>query len=185
MGTWGGQNRGVMMLNTDICLSFDIPDGNNQNCCTDTTGNCRGFNNQCNTAANVRPDAFNAFEEFKNFGNNNNEPFYEAFSIAWKLATENGYSENELFDVPETCDPSAPTPAEPSRAPNTSPVVQPSPPTAPSPVVQPSPPTAPSPTPNCLPKNEQCRSNNECCSGRCKRGKCKNNRNKTRRNLFE
>ncbi len=31
---WGGDDRNVLMLNTDICLRFDIPDGDNQTCCT-------------------------------------------------------------------------------------------------------------------------------------------------------
>ncbi len=115
--TWGGNNRGVMMLNTDICLFYDIPEGNNQDCCTDTTGNCRDNtvqNSQCPTAENVRPEAFAAFNEFlggpiTNLNNNNNEPFYAAFLTAWTTATELGYSENELSVLENTCDPTAPT----------------------------------------------------------------------------
>lgn len=174
--TWGGQGRGVMMLNTDICLYFDIPEGNNQNCCTDTSGggnNCRGVNNECQLANIVRPDAFQAFEEFvfaggNNIGTNNNEPFYAAFSTAWELATENGYSDDELFDVPETCN-VVPSPnPQPVTPPNPQPVTPPNPqpvtPPNPQPVTPPNPqpvrppnsqpisepsPVPPSPTPAC------------------------------------
>lgn len=126
--TWGGNNRGVMFLNTDICLFFDIPEGNNQNCCTDISGNCRDDtvqNIQCPTAESVRPEAFAAFNEFlggTNLNNNNNDPFYRAFSEAWTAATELGYSGNELFTLVDTCDPTAPTaptPVTPAPVPAT------------------------------------------------------------------
>ena len=155
--TWGNQNRGVMMLNTDICLYFDIPEGNDQTCCTDTSGNCRGITDECQLARNVRPEAFSAFEEFlfaggQNIGNNNNEPFYAAFSTAWKLATENGYSDDELFDVPETCN-IVPSPnPQPISPPNPQPISPPNPqpisPPNPQPISEPSP-VPPSPTVSC------------------------------------
>ncbi len=112
-----------MMLNTDICLFYDIPEGNDQNCCTDITGNCRDDqlqNIQCPLAETVRPEAFQAFTTFlggANLNNPNNAPFYEAFSTAWTAATENGYGEGELFDLAETCGPSvtpAPVPSTPA-----------------------------------------------------------------------
>lgn len=103
--TWGGRNRGVMMLNTDICLRFDI-DGNDSNCCTNNANGriCRTLP-RCPSSAGVRPEAFNAFEEFRGRGNNNNNngPFYEAFSEAWQKATENGYDGNSLHALTDTC----------------------------------------------------------------------------------
>lgn len=107
--TWGGRRRGVMMLNTDICLYFDIPDGDNQDCCTNTSLDCRDAtiqNNQCPLANVTRPEAFNAFTDFlggQALNNRNQEPFYDGFTAAWKRATESGYSDNELFELRETC----------------------------------------------------------------------------------
>mmetsp|Transcript_23458 Transcript_23458/g.34794 ORF Transcript_23458/g.34794 Transcript_23458/m.34794 type:complete len:530 (+) Transcript_23458:84-1673(+) len=106
--TWGGNNRGVMMLNIDICLRFDIPEGDNQNCCTNTNQNCRGVTARCDSSAEVRPDAFNAFEEFRNPRGNrqtSNDPFYRAYETAWKIATENGYPEGSLRELADTCGP--------------------------------------------------------------------------------
>eukprot|EP00586_Coscinodiscus_wailesii_P015166 CAMPEP_0172511598 /NCGR_PEP_ID=MMETSP1066-20121228/237604_1 /TAXON_ID=671091 /ORGANISM="Coscinodiscus wailesii, Strain CCMP2513" /LENGTH=963 /DNA_ID=CAMNT_0013291045 /DNA_START=206 /DNA_END=3094 /DNA_ORIENTATION=- len=88
--TWGGKNRTVMMLNTDMCLYFDIPDGNDQDCCTNMTGNCKNIDKACTTAKILRPDAFNAFEVFYDGGSNDNTPFFEAFSVAWEKATSLG-----------------------------------------------------------------------------------------------
>lgn len=107
--TWGGRGRGpFLMLNTDICLRFDIPDGNNQSCCTDTSGNnCGGINRQCASSEIVRAEAFNAFNNFENGGRNDNQNFYDAFAIAWKKATENG-SEELLNSLRPTCEVSPP-----------------------------------------------------------------------------
>ncbi len=114
--TWGGNNRGVMMLNTDICLFHDIPDGNNQNCCTDISRDCRDStiqNNQCPSSAGVRPEAFAAFSEFiggTNLNNPNNQPFFNAFTTAWTLATEIAHSDDELFPLSNTCSGDTPAP---------------------------------------------------------------------------
>ena len=105
------------MLNTDICLRFDIPDGDNQNCCTNTDQNCRGVTARCDSSEQVRPEAFNAFEEFRNPDGNRqtkNDPFYRAYETAWKIATENGYPEGSLRELADTCGPS-PT-ASPSKS---------------------------------------------------------------------
>ena len=104
--TWGGRNRATLMLNTDICLRFDIPDGDSQNCCTNTDQprDCRDANlPQCPSSETVRPEAFSAFETFRNSGRRNRS-FYEAFSTAWEKATENGYDEFTLQDLRSTCD---------------------------------------------------------------------------------
>merc|ERR1712226_895894 len=58
----------------DICLYFDIPEDGSADCCTDTSGNCRGStqNNQCPTAEDIRPESFQAVEDFRGNNNNNN-----------------------------------------------------------------------------------------------------------------
>jgi hypothetical protein len=129
--TWGGNNNGpFLMLNTDMCLRFDINEGNTQDCCSDTSGNCRDDsvqNNQCRSSESVRPEAFEAFNEFiggANLNNNNNEPFYTAFSSAWEAATEVGHSDGELFDLVDSCgDTAAPVISPPT--PTASPVTRP------------------------------------------------------------
>lgn len=107
--TWGGNTRGVMMLNTDICLFFDI---SNPNCCTNTGGNCRDTGNQCPTSRNTETvSAINAFMAGRN---NDNDAFYAAFSVAWKKATELGHTGLKNLDT--ICDSSptlSPTPSIP------------------------------------------------------------------------
>ena len=85
--TWGGNNRGVMFLNTDVCLMFDIDDS--VECCTNVaSGNCRnGPTTQCSSARPKREEAVEAFETFANVnvGDGNlggNQPFYNAFRTA-------------------------------------------------------------------------------------------------------
>lgn len=98
---WGGNALTVMMLNTDICLYFDIPDGDDQNCCTNLEGNCRGIETQCASASTVRPEAVNAVDNFLIGNSSNNEVFFAAFSTAWVAATENGLS--NLWEVKDDC----------------------------------------------------------------------------------
>jgi len=86
--TWGGSNRGVMMLNTDICLRYDIDDGSP--CCTNTNENCRDNsvqNIQCDDSSDVRPEAFAVFNEFVAGNRGDNDAFFSAFSSAWVKAT--------------------------------------------------------------------------------------------------
>ena len=113
--TWGGNNRGVMMLNTDICLRYDI-DTESPPCCTNINENCRDNsiqNIQCVDSSVVRPDAFEAFNEFAAGNNNDNAAFFSAFSPAWVKATENGHdSLNELVD---TCGDTVEPTSNPSR----------------------------------------------------------------------
>eukprot|EP00521_Asterionellopsis_glacialis_P011026 CAMPEP_0195307960 /NCGR_PEP_ID=MMETSP0707-20130614/37980_1 /TAXON_ID=33640 /ORGANISM="Asterionellopsis glacialis, Strain CCMP134" /LENGTH=639 /DNA_ID=CAMNT_0040372215 /DNA_START=87 /DNA_END=2007 /DNA_ORIENTATION=+ len=92
--SWGGQQRGAMFLNTDICLFFDIQDGDSHSCCTDTSGDCRGRfqDSQCPSAESIRPEAHAAVIDFlDNRNDNDNSNFYTAYSSAWELATENGH----------------------------------------------------------------------------------------------
>jgi len=108
---WGGRNRGVMMLHTDICLRFDVDDG--EACCTNTDSDCRDNqlqNNQCSDASQVRPEAFAAVGEFASGRGNDNDAFFDAYRTAWKAATELGY--DSLHELVDTCgDTSAPTPS--------------------------------------------------------------------------
>ena len=101
--TWGGRNRGVMMLNTDICLRYDIDDGSP--CCTNTNENCRDNsvqNIQCDDSSDVRPEAFAVFNEFVAGNRGDNDAFFSAFSSAWVKATENGY--DSLLDLVNICE---------------------------------------------------------------------------------
>jgi len=95
--TWGREDRNVMMLNTDICLRYDIDDGSP--CCTNTDQNCRREpDNQCPDSSQVRPEAF---EAVNNFGGDTNTAFFEAFTSAWVRATENGH--DSLKELANTC----------------------------------------------------------------------------------
>jgi len=116
---WGGANLSVMMLNTDVCLYFDIDsmDVINAPCCTNTSANCRqGVSVQCPLSNNIRSEAFAAVEAFANIGNtvgNPNDPFFTAFASAWERATENGYeSLNELRNNCEITDQPSQSPSQ-------------------------------------------------------------------------
>ena len=129
--TWGGGNGNSprFMLNTDICLDFDID--NLSNCCTrinrlgnDGTNACIDpdiFEVECLSYADDHPRqaAVAAVTEFiggANLNNDNNEPFYTSFSVAWEKATHNGW-EGQLKPLATVC---APTPS-PSPKPTVSP----------------------------------------------------------------
>jgi len=78
---------GRIMLNTDICLAFDIDDIPNPRCCTKGTSSCE----QCQTypTTDSRRQAANAVSEFDTFGN---DRFYDAYSSAWNKAIVLGQS---------------------------------------------------------------------------------------------
>ena len=90
-----GRPRKVIMLNIDICLYFDIPDGNEQSCCTNERvrggSDCRGLP-QCPSGAIVRPEAAAAVDSFISGSRFDNTNFFAAFSNAWIAATENGHT---------------------------------------------------------------------------------------------
>mmetsp|Transcript_15100 Transcript_15100/g.23017 ORF Transcript_15100/g.23017 Transcript_15100/m.23017 type:complete len:462 (+) Transcript_15100:72-1457(+) len=131
--TWGN-DRDVMMLNTDICLRFDIPDGDDQECCTNTERNCGPTNlPQCESSQIVRPQAFEAFEEFAGRDNNANIAFYSAFSEAWQKATENGYAAGSLNDLEASCD------VDPTFGPTPNPTLLPTPSATLDPTANPTP----------------------------------------------
>lgn len=96
---------GRMMLNTDICLAYDIDAqiSGVTTCCTNpsSSSGCA----RCNTYALCtssqcisRREAADAVSEFKNQGN---DRFYVAFSSAWNKATVLG--QTNLRQLTETC----------------------------------------------------------------------------------
>ena len=78
---------GRFMLNTDICLAWNIDDAlpiSSPRCCTKGTSSCA----QCPTypTTNSRRQAANAVAAFKSC-TTNNDCFYKAFISAWNRAT--------------------------------------------------------------------------------------------------
>ena len=70
-----------LMLNSDICLAFDIPDGDEQTCCTRLEDySCVNFRVGCETSDEVRNVAHKAVKTFKE----DETEFYHAF---WKLGS--------------------------------------------------------------------------------------------------
>jgi hypothetical protein len=126
--TWGGNNGESprFMLNTDICLFYDIE--TTFPCCTDTSLSLNGGGNQCDRGGVVlrntpcggyvpgspRAEFASAVELFagKRPGggfNNDNGPFYSGFSSAWSKATTNGLSGLQpLVPNPPTDSPTLP-----------------------------------------------------------------------------
>jgi len=125
------------MLNTDMCLFFDID--NSVECCsrTDLDGNaCTSRNldfsqTPCQTyeAGSERNEAAQAVVRFANPRSalditgpffNDNQPFFEAFAVAWEKATTNGWT--NLSTLSEACV----TDASPSQSPTANPTNEPS-----------------------------------------------------------
>ena len=93
------------MLNTDICLLYDVEDGANRNCCTrtdafrpDGTSRCPSFpNRECATidpnSNHPRAEAAAAVRRYLGgmTVNDNQQPFYDAFSQAWFKGEEFGW----------------------------------------------------------------------------------------------
>ena len=140
--TWGNQNveSPRFMLNTDMCLLFDIEQS--FPCCTRTDRNNTNGVNPCQELnetecvayddSNPRKAAADAVELFatgggRSISNTDNEPFYEAFEAAWVKATTNGWA--NLNDL-DTCVTSSPTPSptsDPSGQPSLAPSIPPVP----------------------------------------------------------
>ena len=101
-----------MMLNTDICLVWDVEDHFDR-CCTrtdlfdsDGISHCQeAADNQCGLYPPNHPrmGAVDAVMEFLGDGDDNddNTHFYEAFKIAWLKATVNG--QHDLHPLRESC----------------------------------------------------------------------------------
>jgi hypothetical protein len=110
-----GDPRPKMMLNTDICLVYDIESesddaaGGASPCCTRTDmfktngeSHCQTMENeQCPAydASNPRIEASGAVSDMLDGEDNTN--FYEAFRAAWFKATTNGHS--DLIPIQELC----------------------------------------------------------------------------------
>ena len=98
--TWAGPNNGnfpFLMLHTDVCLYFDIPEDGTAHCCTDIGGNCRDNevqNIQCPTAQNVRPEAFTAVEEFSNSNNLGVRSEFDESTLGHRGLRKNGHGGN-------------------------------------------------------------------------------------------
>lgn len=103
-----------MMLNTDICLAFDIDTEEDLKCCTNInmidprTGEnrCGIFeDNQCKRIDSTHPRAESARAVLRFLGgntpNNDSTQWYRAFTEAWTKATLNGHT--ELWPVQDTC----------------------------------------------------------------------------------
>ena len=111
--TTGNPNSGSpkMMLNTDMCLLFDIDQENN--CCSRTSMFKRNGKNRCDideerecqmySSDNPRIEAATAVKKFLGGSgpNSNNAPFYDAFTIAWFKSTTNGMQ--NLRPLSDTC----------------------------------------------------------------------------------
>ena len=90
-----------MMLNTDLCLVYDIATVGNS-CCT-IQGECQGFNGgQCPIydEKSKRREAANAVIDFigDSMDDEDNLAFYEAFANAWEKATSLGWSNLSSLD---------------------------------------------------------------------------------------
>lgn len=97
--TWG-RDRDALMLNADMCLFYDIPEGNVQNCCVRRKRGrgCEDGLEQCALADGVRPMAYRAVRDFSKRSDNE---FYDAYVEAWTKATELGHSGlTELSNCP-------------------------------------------------------------------------------------
>jgi hypothetical protein len=84
--TTGDLSNERLMLNTDICLAYDIDDeinGSSPRCTTGVTQNvpkCPMYGSD-----STRRPALNAVHKFGDAVSD--DPFYEAFSLAWNKAT--------------------------------------------------------------------------------------------------
>ncbi|KAK1749297.1 heme-dependent peroxidase [Skeletonema marinoi] len=103
-----------MMLNTDICLAFDIDTVADNKCCTNINmiNPANGQNrcgiyetNQCKRIDSTHPRAESAQAVLEFLGgntpNNDSTRWYRAFTEAWTKATINGH--NELWPVQQRC----------------------------------------------------------------------------------
>lgn len=103
-----------MMLNTDVCLLFDIDTKEKNKCCTninminpvDGKNRCGIYeDNECQgiDSSHERAEAAQAVVEFLggNTRNDDSTPWYRAFTEAWTKAVINGHS--ELWPAQDTC----------------------------------------------------------------------------------
>jgi hypothetical protein len=107
--TTGRDGTDRMMLNTDICLAYDIDDQINGGppCCTTTSVN----DNECPIVNMNERDMcpmytenssrYPALESVMDFYDGNDANFYNAFSTAWEMATTVG--QDNLQPLSESC----------------------------------------------------------------------------------
>jgi hypothetical protein len=91
LGDAAGKNS-RMMLNTDICLIYDIESVQN-NCCT-RQGECATDRAQCPTYSsnNAQREALDAVLDFiGGMESTDNSEFYVTFALAWVKATNLGW----------------------------------------------------------------------------------------------
>lgn len=91
-----------MMLNTDLCLVFDIDDGSD--CCAgDTCVDTDEILTKCPVLSNThaRYEALEAVEEMLGDDKKMNDPFYDAFVESWNKATTLGLS--NLSPLKQNC----------------------------------------------------------------------------------
>jgi hypothetical protein len=112
--TGNNKRNDRMMLNTDICLVFNID--NNLQCCTKTdewfqSGQSKCIDNtlkQCPlySKSDSRWQATEAVVKYVggSRGITDNEPFYSAFAVAWEKATTNGWRDGELKVLSGDCE---------------------------------------------------------------------------------
>jgi len=115
--TTGRNENARMMLNTDMCLVFDIDEHVNRNipCCSRTNIRYPSGQNQCidreamrqrcpmykrSDSRRAATDAVSAMLG-GSISSNNNAPFYIAFAKAWRKATTAG--QNNLSRLAESC----------------------------------------------------------------------------------
>ena len=95
------------MLNTDICLAFDIDEvesGGNP-CCTEINDECTGPESRQRTCPMAHMHSSReAVEEMlgRDAHPHPNAPFYNAFTEAWRKATTVG--QDNLSPLVESCD---------------------------------------------------------------------------------
>ena len=113
--TTGDNGNSRMMLNTDVCLAFDIDDTTSRDvpCCTRLDKFYPDGQSECidRDAArrrcprykrnDSRRAAWDAVQEYR--GGNDSTRFYNAFAEAWRKATTVG--QRNLSPLAETCEP--------------------------------------------------------------------------------
>lgn len=113
----GGESNTRVMLNTDMCLLFDIDQHVRRDipCCTRTNSYYPDGQNECvdweaartrcpmYSRSDSRREATEAVRDMLGgaISSRNNGPFYDAFAKAWRKATTVG--QNNLSPLKETC----------------------------------------------------------------------------------
>jgi len=102
---WVTENTDQLMLNTDMCLVFDIEDDIDDEvpCCTKTNRKCldpESAKKKCPMYSQMH-SRFEAREAVQDMLGSSNSPFYTAFAEAWRKATTVG--QGDLLPLEERC----------------------------------------------------------------------------------